>query len=237
MLKNYRVGLPKDSPEVRLLAPPGTKDAYFSRFGWLGEGIELPNDKTVWQASGPRLTPETPVTLSWRNGTGQIFQLALSIDDNYLITVDQKVANQGGGPVAVRPYGLISRRGGCATTRNPYIARRPPRFSWASTCPVRFDRRPRPRTRRPAPAVQARGSRRAMSRPGTGPRNRGSARGTGCWAGSRTTAALRANDASCWISGRASRLMTMMMSSSRRASDGGFLASGTTGLPSRIPRA
>ena len=112
MLKKYRVGLAKDSPEVRLLAPPGTKDAYFSRFGWLGEGIELPNDKTVWQASGPRLTPETPVTLSWRNGTGQIFQLALSIDDNYLITVDQKVANQGGGPVAVRPYGLISRRGG-----------------------------------------------------------------------------------------------------------------------------
>ncbi len=111
MLKNYRVGVDKDTPEVRLLSPAGTKGAYFARFGWLGEGIELPGDKTVWQASGPRLTPNSPVTLSWANDTGQIFQLALAIDENYLITVDQKVANQGGAPVAIRPYGLISRRG------------------------------------------------------------------------------------------------------------------------------
>ena len=111
MLKNYRVGLDEDTPEVRLLAPAGTSQAYFARFGWLGEGIALPDDKTVWQASGPRLTPETPVTLSWQNGTGQIFQLALAIDEDYLITVDQKVANKGGAPVAIRAYGLISRRG------------------------------------------------------------------------------------------------------------------------------
>lgn len=111
MLKNYRMGVDDDTPEVRLLSPAGTADAYFARFGWLGEGIELPGDKTVWQASSQRLTPGNPVTLSWRNGTGQTFQMLLAIDEDYLITVDQRVMNGGGAPIAIRPYGLISRRG------------------------------------------------------------------------------------------------------------------------------
>ena len=60
----------------------------------LGEetGVELPNAATVWQApAGARLTPQTPVTLSWANTTGQTFALTFAIDADYMITVTQAV--------------------------------------------------------------------------------------------------------------------------------------------------
>ena len=37
--------------------------AYFAHFGWQGQGARVPDASTVWQASGQRLTPSTPVTL------------------------------------------------------------------------------------------------------------------------------------------------------------------------------
>ncbi|WP_114228973.1 MULTISPECIES: membrane protein insertase YidC [Sphingomonas] len=99
----------RDSSATRLLSPAGAPGAYFASFGWLGQGIQLPDGNTVWQASAPAVTPGKPVTLSWSNPTGQRFELVVAVDDGYLFTVAQKVANGGGAPVALRPYGLISR--------------------------------------------------------------------------------------------------------------------------------
>jgi YidC/Oxa1 family membrane protein insertase len=99
----------KDSPPVRLLSPAGAPGAYFASFGWTGEGVEVPQADTRWTASAPVLRPGQPVTLSWSNGTGQTFQIVLSVDDNYLFTTEQRVLNRGSAPVAVRPYGLINR--------------------------------------------------------------------------------------------------------------------------------
>ena len=63
----------------------------------------------MWTASAPTLTPGKPVTLSWTNPTGQRFELIVSVDEGYLFTVRQRVANLGAAPVAVTPYGLVSR--------------------------------------------------------------------------------------------------------------------------------
>ncbi|SIN59941.1 protein translocase subunit yidC [Parasphingorhabdus marina DSM 22363] len=112
-LTDYRVALDKDSDPVRLFSPSGTENAYFSRFGWAGKDIALPGDKTVWSADQSKLTPETPVTLSWNNDTGQSFAITLSIDENYLVTAEQSVTNRGEADIAVNPFGLLSR------VRNP----------------------------------------------------------------------------------------------------------------------
>jgi YidC/Oxa1 family membrane protein insertase len=101
----------KGSPKVRLLSPSGTKDAYFASFGWSGDGVALPGPDTLWTASAPVLTPGKPVDLSWDNGRGQRFRIRLAIDDGYLFTAEQTVANTGAGAVAVRPYALVSRVG------------------------------------------------------------------------------------------------------------------------------
>lgn len=111
VLTSYRESLDKNSPPIRLLSPSGSPDAYFAGFGWTGEGARLPDADTVWRASGTRLAPGSPVTLSWDNGGGQLFTIRLAIDEHYLFTVQQSVANRGAGAVAVRPFALVSRVG------------------------------------------------------------------------------------------------------------------------------
>ena len=108
-LTDHRVALAKDSAPVRLFAPSGTANAYFNRFGWAGDGIAVPTDDTVWTADGTQLTPETPVTLSWSNETGQTYAITYSVDANYLFTAEQSVTNRGENAVALNPYGLLSR--------------------------------------------------------------------------------------------------------------------------------
>jgi YidC/Oxa1 family membrane protein insertase len=111
-LTAHRQALPKNSAPVRLFAPSGTANAYFARFGWTGNGATLPTDKTVWTPSGQKLTPSTPLTLSWTNPEGQKFDVKLSIDEHYLITAEQSFTNAAGLPTAnVAPFGIISRKG------------------------------------------------------------------------------------------------------------------------------
>ncbi|WP_426267787.1 membrane protein insertase YidC [Sphingomonas sp. LHG3443-2] len=102
-----RVG--NNAQPARLLSPAGAQGSYFARFGWTGQGVAVPDANTVWTPSATTLTPGKPVTLSWTNPTGQRFELIVAVDDGYLFTVNQKVSNLGDGPVAVRPFGLLSR--------------------------------------------------------------------------------------------------------------------------------
>ena len=110
-LSKYRQTIKKDSPPVRLFAPGGTKAAYFASIGWSAQGIVVPGPTTVWTATGTKLTPTTPVTLNWTNGAGQNFRIEYSIDDDYLITAKQTIANTGAAPVAVRSGTYIDRTG------------------------------------------------------------------------------------------------------------------------------
>ncbi|MGQ0558096.1 MAG: membrane protein insertase YidC, partial [Sphingosinicella sp.] len=111
LLTRHREGLAANSPPVRLFSPRGAPDAYFASFGWTGEGVRLPDANTLWQASGNRLAPGSPVGLRWDNGQGQIFEITLAIDDGYLVTARQRVLNRGAGAIAVRPYAYVSRAG------------------------------------------------------------------------------------------------------------------------------
>ena len=108
-LPTYRETVKKDSPPITLFSPSGVAQAYYAGFGWSGDGLKAPDGNTLWQANGAKLTPTTPVTLSWNNGQGQLFEILLSVDQNYMIAVTQKVSNTGTGTVGVRPYGFISR--------------------------------------------------------------------------------------------------------------------------------
>jgi YidC/Oxa1 family membrane protein insertase len=112
VLKDYRETLAPDSPLVRLLEPRSEKQPYYVQYGWTaqpGATVKLPDDNTVWTASAPQLGMGKPVTLSWDNGAGLTFQIALSIDDNYMFNVDQRVENKSGAPVALFPWARIRR--------------------------------------------------------------------------------------------------------------------------------
>lgn len=110
-LTKYRQTIQKDSPPVRLFAPGGTAAAYFASIGWSAQGVQVPSPNTVWTATGAKLTPTTPVTLSWANGAGQTFRIEYSIDANYLITAKQTIANTGTAPISASSFALIDRLG------------------------------------------------------------------------------------------------------------------------------
>jgi YidC/Oxa1 family membrane protein insertase len=111
LLTTHRESIAANSRPVRLFAPEGAAHAYFGSFGWTGEGLAAPGPDTVWRASGERLAPGAPVTLSWDNGRGQLFEIVLTVDDGYLFSVEQRVTNRGEGPIASRPFALINRIG------------------------------------------------------------------------------------------------------------------------------
>lgn len=94
---------------VRLLSPAGARGSYFGQFGWSGQGVAVPDGNTVWTPSASTLTPGNPVTLSWTNPTGQRFEQIIAVDDGYLFTVKQRVANLSPHAIALQSYGLVSR--------------------------------------------------------------------------------------------------------------------------------
>ena len=109
-LTDYRETLDEDAETVRLMRPVGENDAYIALFGWTGDVGVTPNDTTVWTlAEGDTLTPDTPVTLEWDNGQGQLFQTTISMDDEFMFSFDQTLINQASDAIASRPYGLIRR--------------------------------------------------------------------------------------------------------------------------------
>ncbi|MFC3581564.1 membrane protein insertase YidC [Sphingomonas hylomeconis] len=111
ILKTYKETIAKDSKPIRLLSPSGSPDAYFAGFGWRDDGLKPPAPDTVWKATGDVLSPGKPVTLDAANAQGQRFRIELSVDDGYMFTIRQTVANAGAAPVPVATYGLVNRNG------------------------------------------------------------------------------------------------------------------------------
>ncbi len=100
---------------VVILQPENTEHARYIQHGWVSddETLRLPDSETLWQVRGAHeaLTPTSPVTLFWDNGQGVIFELAYEIDEDYLISLKQRVINNSGKEIDVFPYGLISQKG------------------------------------------------------------------------------------------------------------------------------
>ena len=112
ILTKYDETIAKNSAPIRLLSPSGTTDAYFAGIGWRGaNGFTPPAADTVWRATGDVLSPGKPVILDAVNATGQRFRIELAVDDAYMFTVRQTVANGGSAAVPIAPYTFINRSG------------------------------------------------------------------------------------------------------------------------------
>ncbi|MGA7458060.1 MAG: membrane protein insertase YidC [Methyloceanibacter sp.] len=113
-LKDYRETVEPTSPMVVLLSPAGGPGAYYAEHGFVGgeagADLALPTADTLWTAETQTpLTQSSPVTLSYDNGKGLKFTRTISVDDKYMFTVDDKIANTGSESVTLYPYALVSR--------------------------------------------------------------------------------------------------------------------------------
>jgi YidC/Oxa1 family membrane protein insertase len=123
-LKRYHETVDSRSPTITLLSPLGTEKPYFAENGWTAAGgtkVKLPDTQTLWSIDGnAKLTPETPVHLTYDNGGGVIFHKRIAIDDNYMFTIMQEVQNNSGQPLTLYPYSRVVRVGE-PVTANFYI--------------------------------------------------------------------------------------------------------------------
>lgn len=111
-LKNYHETINPESPNVVLFSPSNANEGYFSEVGFIAtkDAGPVPGENTIWTVkSGDKLSPDAPLVLSYDNGSGLMFDRTISVDDNYLFTIDDAVTNTSATQVSLSPYGRIKR--------------------------------------------------------------------------------------------------------------------------------
>ena len=109
--KNYTNTLNGDD-NVILLNPKQSNNGYYVETGWAttSKNIDLPNSKSLWNIVGNnKLTPNSPVKLSWTNNQNIKFVKEISLDNQYLFNIKQTIMNNSDKTYNFYPYGQIIR--------------------------------------------------------------------------------------------------------------------------------
>lgn len=100
---------------VVLLSPEFTKNSRYMDYGWVSEDqtVSLPDDNTIWSVRGDvsRFEINKPLTLYWDNGQGLVFERDVTLDENYVFKISQRVVNNTDKPVKLYPFALVSQTG------------------------------------------------------------------------------------------------------------------------------
>ena len=109
--KEYNVEL-NGSDKITLLSPRNVEDGYLIESGFVStnKNIDIPDASTVWEVSGnKKLTNNSPVKLTWSNTQGISFEKHISLDDQFLFTVKEKIINRSDKSYNFYSYGQIIR--------------------------------------------------------------------------------------------------------------------------------
>lgn len=110
-LKNYDQTIEEDSETVILLSPEGAEHAAEIFDNWVKLGGGSGTDTAWGVVRGDTLTPNSPVTLNF-NGDGFSVLRVISVDENYLFTLDDTITNTSSSEISLvrkgasRQYGL-----------------------------------------------------------------------------------------------------------------------------------
>ena len=109
--KQYNTKL--DSNEkIVLLNPRKVENGYLVETGFVtnNKNIDVPNASTKWKVVGnKKLTNNNPVKLIWSNSQGIKFEKNISLDDQFLFTITEKVINSSDKTYNFYSYGQIIR--------------------------------------------------------------------------------------------------------------------------------
>ena len=109
--KGYNIEL-NGSEKVILLNPRGIDQGYIIESGFVtsNKNIEVPDASTIWKIAGnKKLTNINPVKLSWSNSQGITFEKHITLDNQFLFTVKEKIINKSNKSYNFYSYGQIIR--------------------------------------------------------------------------------------------------------------------------------
>lgn len=111
-LKKYREKIEPGSAAITLLAPAETRQGEYVELGYVAAGefaAETPGPLTQWSVKqGDRLAPGADLVLAWTSPKGIAYTRTIRLDEKYLFTVSDEIANGAGAPVALSAYGRVT---------------------------------------------------------------------------------------------------------------------------------
>ena len=113
ILMEFQETLDPTSQLIEFLNPLGSENSYYIDTGWVSSdsSIELPSISSTWEADRNSIGINDPVKLSWTNSQDITFEKIVSLDEDYLFNVDQRVINNSKKSFDLFPYGLSKRQG------------------------------------------------------------------------------------------------------------------------------
>ena len=109
--KEYNVKL-NSNEKITLLSPRNVADGYLIESGFVtnNKNIDVPDASTLWKVEGnKKLTNNNSIRLVWNNTQGITFEKHISLDDQFLFTIKQKIINSSNKTYNFYSYGQIIR--------------------------------------------------------------------------------------------------------------------------------
>lgn len=112
ILKKYKVSV-DDDEKVKLLKHEDRENFNFININWLSdnENLKLPDKNSIWIANKDILEDlNDKIVFSYDNEEGLIFKVILSLDEKYMINIEQIVENNTTDRINLKPIWQIQRR-------------------------------------------------------------------------------------------------------------------------------
>ena len=109
--KQYDTEL-NSNKKVTLLNPRKVENGYLIESGFVtnNKNIDVPNASTKWEIVGnKKLTDKNPIKLIWSNSQGITFEKNISLDDQFLFTIKEKIINASEKTYNFYSYAQIKR--------------------------------------------------------------------------------------------------------------------------------
>ena len=86
-------------------------DNYYAYADWSSDdkNVLVPDENTNWEVVGSELSEKSSATFMWDNQNGLLFEKKISVDDNYVLKIENRVKNYGGYAVTLKPKSVIHR--------------------------------------------------------------------------------------------------------------------------------
>jgi YidC/Oxa1 family membrane protein insertase len=109
--KKYNTKL-NSNEKIVLLNPKKVENGYSIESGFVtnNKNIDTPNAASLWKVEGnKKLQKNSPIKLIWKNDQGMIFEKKISLDDQFLFTINEKIINSSDKTYNFFSYGQIIR--------------------------------------------------------------------------------------------------------------------------------